>query len=75
MRLLRDFVLQFSKQQIVVKNKDDKKEMLYKFITSKEFSSRLDNLATMFNSMSNNLEKEKKQATLNFEKGEVLLKT
>ena len=70
---LRDFVLQFSKQQIVVKNKDDKKEMLYKFITSKEFSSRLDNLATMFNSMSNNLEKEKKQATLNFEKRRGLL--
>ena len=70
---LRDFVLQFSKQQIVVKNKDDKKEMLYKFITSKEFSSRLDNLVTMFNSMSNNLEKEKKQATLNFEKRRGLL--
>ena len=65
---LRDFIIQFYKQQITTNNKGDKKEMLYSFVTSKEFISRIEHLGDVFKTIDNQLEKEKKQAALNFEK-------
>ena len=65
---LRDFVLQFGKQQAVLKNKGDKKERLYSYITSKEFATRLERISEIFKNMTLSLEKEKKQFIIGYER-------
>lgn len=65
---LRDFLIHISKQKVVEKNKGDKMSMLYKYINSKEFKSRLEIFAETFKRMSNQIEDELKKSTISFEK-------
>ena len=71
--VLRNVVIDFNQFKIFNENKGDKKIMLYDYVTSKEFFILIQNLAEAFNNMNKNLEKEKRQAIINFEKRRALL--
>lgn len=65
---LRDFLIHISKQKVVEKNKGDKMSMLYKYVNSKEFKSRLEIFAETFKRMSGQIDDEVKKSTISFEK-------
>ena len=71
--VLRNVILDYNKLKIHQENKGDKKIMLYDYITSNEFYSVIQNLADAFNRMNDNLEKEKRQTIINFERRRGLL--
>ena len=71
--VFRNVILDYSKIKVHQENKGDKKVMLYNYITSNEFYSIIQNFTESFSRMNENLEKEKKQAILNFEKRRGLL--
>lgn len=65
---LREFLIHLGKQKIADQNIGDKKSILYKYLNSKEFKSRLELFVETFNKMNDQLEDEMKRATIYYEK-------
>ena len=66
--ILRNFLVDFSRDKIINENVEDKKELLYKYLTSKKFYSYVESIIESFIQMNVDLEKEERVAIKNFEK-------
>lgn len=66
--ILRNSLIEFSRHMIINENKEDKKEILYNYLTSKKFYSHVESIIESFVNMNIDLEKEERIAFKNFEK-------
>ena len=66
--ILRNSLIEFSRYKIINENKEDKKEILYDFLTSKKFYSYVESIIRCFIQMNTDLEKEERIVIKNFEK-------
>ena len=66
--ILRNSLIEFSRHIIINENKEDKKEILYNYLTSKKFYSHVESIIESFVNMNIDLEKEERIAFKNFEK-------
>ena len=66
--ILRNSLIEFYRHKIINENKEDKKELLYDFLTSKKFYSYVESIIGSFIQMNSDLEKEERVAIKNFEK-------
>jgi hypothetical protein len=66
--VLRNSLVEFAKHRIINENVDDKKELLYNYLTSKKFVSQVENIIDSFVQMNIDLDKEERAAYANFEK-------
>lgn len=65
-QILRELVLRVNKIKISQENIADKKELLYRFLTSNQFQSIMESFVQTFNDINSDIEREKNQATINF---------
>ena len=72
--VLRNTIVEFSKHKIINENIIDKKELLYSFLTSKNFISGIERIIESFIEMNQDLEKEERNSIKNFSKRRVLMK-
>ncbi|MDC0098076.1 DUF2130 domain-containing protein [Flavobacteriaceae bacterium] len=66
--ILRNSLIEFSRHIIINENKEDKKEILYNYLSSKKFYSHVESIIESFVNMNKDLEKEERIAFKNFEK-------
>jgi len=66
--ILRNTLVEFSRHIIINENKEDKKEILYNYLTSNKFYSHVESIIQSFVNMNTDLEKEERIAYKNFEK-------
>ena len=66
--ILRNTLVEFSRHVIINENKEDKKEILYNYLTSNKFYSHVESIIESFVNMNSDLEKEERIAYKNFEK-------
>lgn len=66
--ILRNTLVEFSKHVIINENKEEKKEILYNYLTSNKFYSHVESIIESFVNMNSDLEKEERIAYKNFEK-------
>lgn len=66
--VLRNTLIEFAKHRIINENVDDKKELLYNYLTSKKFVSQVENIINSFVQMNIDLDKEERAAYASFEK-------
>ena len=72
--VLRNTIIEFSRHKIINDNVKDKKELLYDFLTSKEFVSGIERIIESFIEMNTDLEKEERIYTRNFSKRRSLVR-
>ena len=73
--ILRHSLIEFSRHKIINENIEDKKEILYNYLTSKKFYSHVELIIESFIQMNTDLEKEERVAIKNFEKRRSQIKT
>ena len=66
--ILRNSLIEFSRHIIINENKEDKKDILYNYLTSRKFYSHVESIIESFINMNIDLEKEERIAFKNFEK-------
>jgi len=66
--ILRNSLIEFSRHKIINENIEDKKEILYNYLTSKKFYSHVESIIGSFIQMNTDIEKEERVAIKNFEK-------
>lgn len=71
--VLRNTIIELHKHKVVNDNVHDKKELLYNFLSSKQFIAGLERIVESFVQMNRNLEKEERLAVRNFESRRTLL--
>ena len=72
--VLRNTILEFSKHKKINENVKDKKELLYSFLTSKNFVNAIERIIESFVTMNKDLSKEERISAKNFSKRRSLMR-
>jgi len=72
--VLRNTIIEFSKHKRMNENIKDKKELLYTFLTSKNFVNSIERIIESFVNMNRDLSKEERISAKNFSKRRSLMK-
>ena len=71
--IIRDFIEELSSNKLAIQKKDDKKEIIYKYINSLEFKDEMTNILSTIKTLQDELESEKNSLERFWSKREKLL--